>query len=315
MNRSNCPLLALTFMLIASALGCASSKDEPAAKAREITVTSVATKSVTITQPFSGQIRSHHHIEIRAPEAGVLDVIPIKDRQEVKRDEVLFQIKPTISSEDREKKKEYLPVSIKAPFDGIVDRLLHTQDEHVQMGEPLTTLSDIDHMWVYFNVPEAKYLEYKAAGLDQNHDNVVLELQLRNGQKYSHRGQLGAIGAVFNRETGSVAFRADFPNPEHELRHGQLCTVLFSKIENEAVVVPQNSVIELLQKRYVFVVDQNNVARQRPISISSETTEDFVVKSGVKVGEKIVVDGLKHLRDGDKVTYDEQTKKVATNAE
>ncbi len=70
----------------------------------------------------------------------------------------------------------------------------------------LTTLSDNSVMWVYFNVPEARYLEYKAE-LAQHKDELQLELVLANGQKFPQPGQIGAIEADFNNETGNIAFR------------------------------------------------------------------------------------------------------------
>ena len=89
-------------------------------------------------------------------------------------------------------------VSIKAPFDGVVGRLPRQQGSLVQKGETLTTLSDNSLMWVYFNVPEARYLEYKSANLDQHKDDLKIELVLANGNKFHQLGKLGAIGAEFN---------------------------------------------------------------------------------------------------------------------
>jgi membrane fusion protein (multidrug efflux system) len=211
--------------------------------------------------------------------------------------------------------------TVKAPFDGIIDRLHHQQGSLVQEGEVLTTMSDNSLMWVYFNVPEARYLEYMT-NLKQNED-LQIELMLANGNKFDHRGKMvwdgtswkaGAIEADFNNQTGNVSFRADFANPDRLLRHGQTGTVLISRVQNDAVVIPQRATFEVLAKRYVYVVDEDNVAHQREIAIEHNLEDIFVVKSGVGVDDRIVLDGIRQVRDGDKVEYEDlQPDQVAAN--
>ena len=114
--------------------------------------------------------------------------------------------------------------------------------------------------------------------------------------------------------TGNVAFRADFPNPDRLLRHGQTGTVLISQVQNDAIVIPQRATFEVLDKRYVYVVDKDDVAHQREIVIQNELEDLFVVKTGVGVDDKIVIEGVRLVRDGDKVEYeDRQSKKVVAN--
>ena len=203
--------------------------------------------------------------------------------------------------------------TVKAPFDGIVDRLHHQQGSLVQEGEILTTLSDNSVMWVYFNVPEARYLEYMA-DLNQHKEDLQIELVLANGNKFEQIGKIGAIEADFNNETGNIPFRADFPNPDRLLRHGQTGTVLISRVQNDAIVIPQRATFEVLQKRYVYVVDKDDVAHQREIVIQNELEDLFVIKNGVGVDDKIVLEGIRQVRDGDKVEYeDRQPEQVAAN--
>ena len=299
------PGFALLFLMFALS-ACETSKKPAGDRLREIAVSQVQTKTVTLSQHYSGQIRLHHRIEVRAPESGILDLIPVKEKQEVKQNELLFQIKPKGGKTESDATSEAPLVSITAPFDGVVDRLLFEIGSFVQQGETLTTLSDDSIVWVYFNVPEARYLDYKTADLDQNKQDLKIELMLRSGKKFNHAGTLGAIGATFNSETGSVAFRADFPNPEHLLRHGQAATVLISRVQNDRIVIPQQAAFELLQKRYVYVVDKDDIVHQRRIVISNDLESEFVVDSGISAGEKIVVEGVRLLRDGDKVKYDDQ---------
>jgi membrane fusion protein (multidrug efflux system) len=190
-----------------------------------------------------------------------------------------------------------------APFDGIVDKQHQQLGSLIKEGEVLTTLSDNSVMWVYFNVPEARYLEYMASLNHENEDRQI-ELKLADGSTFKHLGKIGAIEAKFNNETGNIPFRADFPNPDRLLRHGQTGTVVIRHVINNAVVIPQRATFEILDKRYVYVVDKDNVVHQREISIQYEMDDIFVMKSGLGVDDKIVLEGMRQMSDGEKVEYE-----------
>jgi membrane fusion protein (multidrug efflux system) len=189
--------------------------------------------------------------------------------------------------------------SVRAPFDGIVDRLEEQLGSLIKEGEVLTTLSDNSLMWVYFNVPEARYLDYMAA-MGQDEDRQI-ELVLANGSKFKHTGKIGAIEAKFNNETGNIPFRADFPNPNGLLRHGQTGTVLIHRTLKDALVIPQRATFEILDKRYVYVLDKDDVPHQREIIVQNELEDIYVIKSGLAVDDRIVLDGIRQVRDGEKV--------------
>lgn len=205
---------------------------------------------------------------------------------------------------------------IKAPFDGIVDRQRNQLGSLIEEGDVLTTFSDNSLMWVYFNVPEARYLEYKAelekdkAGPSdpndhaKNNQHLKIELRLANGEIFSQAGKIGAIEADFNNTTGNIAFRADFPNPNGLLRNGQTGTILIHRKLEDAIVIPQRATFEILAKQYAFVVDEHNVVHQRDLVIESEQDDIFVIKDGLKEGEKIVLEGIRQVRDGDKVEFE-----------
>ncbi len=192
---------------------------------------------------------------------------------------------------------------LRAPFAGIIDRLHSQQGSLVEEGDILTTLSDNSLMWVYFNVPESRYLEYKA-NLRERGDDLKVELRLADGSIFDQPGRIGAIEADFNNQTGNIPFRADFPNPERLLRHGQTGTVLLSRVQKAAVVIPQRAVFEILAKRYVFVIDGEDVVHQREIEILNELDDIYLLKSGLDVGEKIVLEGIRQVRDGEKVEHE-----------
>lgn len=192
--------------------------------------------------------------------------------------------------------------TIRAPFDGIVDRLHEQVGTLVKEGDVLTTLSDNSVMWVYFNVPEARYLEFMNDSA-KSKDLENLELFLADGSRFRYPGRVGAIEAKFNNETGNIPFRADFPNPDRLLRHGQTGNIQISQSIKNALIVPQRASFETLDKRYLFVVGQDGVARQREIKIAHELEDVFVIKSGLKEGERFVVEGVQQVREGEKIEY------------
>ncbi|QDT01868.1 Efflux pump periplasmic linker BepD precursor [Rubripirellula lacrimiformis] len=191
--------------------------------------------------------------------------------------------------------------TIKAPFGGIVDKQHEQLGSLIAEGDVLTTLSDNSTMWVYFNVPEARYLAYEA---DPNKDDVKVELMLADGNKFPYAGKIGAVEADFNNETGNIAFRGDFPNPQRLLRHGQTGTVLLSRVAKGAVVIPQRATFEILAKKYAYVVDDDNIVHQREIVIQSEQDDIFLIKEGLHPSDKIVLEGIRQVRDGEKVEYE-----------
>jgi membrane fusion protein, multidrug efflux system len=192
---------------------------------------------------------------------------------------------------------------ITAPFDGIVDRLEQRQGSLIKEGEVLTSLSDNSVMWVYFNVPESRYLEYMSDP-EEDKESQKIELVLANGNKFPQSGAIGAIEANFNNETGNIPFRADFPNPAGLLRHGQTGNVLIQRPLKNALVIPQRATFEILDKQFVFVVDKDGVVRQREIVIQNELEDIFVIKKGLAVNDKIVLEGIRQVRDGDKVEFE-----------
>jgi membrane fusion protein (multidrug efflux system) len=189
---------------------------------------------------------------------------------------------------------------VNAPFDGIVGRLHQQLGSLVKEGDILTTLSDNSVMWVYFNVPERAYLEYLASE-KKDRGNQKIELELANRSKFPQRCMNITVEAQFNKETGSIPFRADFPNPDGLLRHGQTGTILIRRTLHDVTVIPQRATFEIMDKRYVYVVDNDDVVHRREISIKHETDDIFVVHKGVGVDDRIVVEGIRQARDGQKV--------------
>jgi membrane fusion protein (multidrug efflux system) len=195
---------------------------------------------------------------------------------------------------------------IRAPFTGIMDRFYARLGSLLDEGDLLTVLADNSKMWVYFNVPEAEYLNYKLALKGDSIMNV--RLLMANQQLFEYPGRVETIEADFNNETGNIAFRATFPNPKALLRHGETGNVQMVVPYKNALIIPQKATFEVLEKKYVFVVDKDNVVHQREINIAAEMPDLYVIKNGVTADEKIMLEGIRKVRDNDKIekfTYED----------
>jgi membrane fusion protein (multidrug efflux system) len=185
---------------------------------------------------------------------------------------------------------------IRAPFEGIMGRFHVRLGSLVEEGELLTTLSDNSTMWVYFNVSEAEYLAYQAVPTADHQTKV--RLLMANGEYFDQPGTVETIDADFNNETGNLAFRARFPNPRGLLRHGQTGKIVMTVPLENALVVPQKATFEVLDKKFVYVVDDKNVVRSRPITVAAELPQVFVIGEGIGESDRILVEGLRKVRDG-----------------
>lgn len=190
---------------------------------------------------------------------------------------------------------------IKAPFDGIMDHFHVRLGSLLDEGDLLTTLSDNSEMWVYFNVPEAEYLNYKSNTQAEN--LLKVNLLMANNQMFEFPGVVKTIEADFNNETGNIAFRATFPNPNGLLRHGETGNIQMTIPLKNAIIIPQKATFEILEKKYVFVVDKDKIVHSREINIASEMPDLYVIKDGLNENERIMLEGIRKVKDGDKIDY------------
>lgn len=200
---------------------------------------------------------------------------------------------------------------IRAPFDGLMDRFQVRLGSLVDEGDLITTLSDNSKMWVYFNVPEAEYLDYKTSA--DSKKIMKVRLLMANNEMFPTEGIVETIEADFHNETGTIAFRATFQNPDRLLRHGETGNVLMTRPMKNAIIIPQKATFEVLDKKYVYVVGADNVIRSKKITILAELPDIYVVK-GLKPSEKILLEGLRKVRENDKIKYNfENARKVLSN--
>lgn len=187
--------------------------------------------------------------------------------------------------------------NVTAPFTGMMDHLEVRKGSMVDEGELLTTLADLSKMWVYFNVPEAEYLDYKLNGMASRN----VRLKLANGMIFDQVGTIETIEADFDNRTGNIEFRATFPNPDQLLRHGQTGKILMDVPYTDALMIPQKATFEVLDKTYVYVVNGENRLEQRLITIAAEQPHVFLVAGGLDEDDTVLIEGLRRVQNGDEI--------------
>lgn len=168
-------------------------------------------------------------------------------------------------------------------------------------AEPLTTVSNLSQMYAYFSMTEKQLLEMTRNSGGTNgalRDMPAVELVLADGSTYSETGKVNSVSGIIDASTGSVKMRATFNNPNRILRSGATGLVKFPVRRTNAIVIPQKATYEIQDKRFVYVVNtQNKVKAVEIQTLVQNDGKNFVVISGVKAGDRIVVEGVSKLRN------------------
>lgn len=189
--------------------------------------------------------------------------------------------------------------TIKAPFTGIINRIPLKTGSLVNEGDLLTSLSDNTSIYAYFNLSETEYLNYQKQADEKN--NTRAGLVLANGDIFPKKGTIQNIEGEFDSETGNIAFRALFPNNNQLLRNGQSGKIQMDIPLEDALIIPQKATFELQGQKYIFVVDDNGIARSKQINIAYELPDIYIVRSGLSAKDKFLLEGLQKVKDGDTV--------------
>lgn len=188
---------------------------------------------------------------------------------------------------------------VRAPFAGVIGRLPLHVGSVIDDEQLLTTLTDDGEALAYFKVPEREYLELSASGaLKQGHP---VRFALATGAELSTEGVIDAVDSVIDSESGSVTFRARFSNDDGRLKHGATGRVILAEAVEDALVIPQRATFEQQHLVYVYTVDNEGVVRARRVVPRARVGDRFVLESGLGPGERIVLEGVQHLRDGARI--------------
>ena len=195
--------------------------------------------------------------------------------------------------------------TITSPSDGVVGTIPFRVGSLVgtTTQEPLTVVSDINKMFVYFSMNEKQLL-----ALTRQKDGSVnstinampqVQLQLADGTMYPAKGKVETLSGVIDLSTGAVQMRATFPNAQRLLRSGGTGTVLIPSILDSALLIPQSATYEVQDKKFVYVLGDSSKVKNTEITVFPlDNGKQYVVTSGLKPGEQVVVEGVATLRDG-----------------
>jgi len=190
--------------------------------------------------------------------------------------------------------------TIRAPFDGVVDRIPFKAGSLIDDGTLLTTLSDTKDVFAYFNVNENEYLEF-AKNRKTNASTVPVELKLSNGETYPLKGQIETVEAEIDKSTGNIAFRARFSNPEKLLKHGASGKIVMQKKINGFWLIPQKSVFEIQEKSYVFTMEKDGSVKMKKLIPTYRIEHFYLVKSGFNTSDNILIEGVQSIKQGQKI--------------
>jgi membrane fusion protein (multidrug efflux system) len=213
------------------------------------------------------------------------------DGLKAKQEEALAQVRAA------ELKVEHS--NIRAPFDGIVDRLPFKRGSLVDEGTLLTTLSDNQNVFAYFNVSEQEYLAFSDQG--GVNKSATVSLVLANGESYPQQGLVETIEGEFDKNTGNIAFRARFSNPNKLLRHGSSGKVQLPKKVSGYWAIPQKSVFEIQEKSYVFIKDASGIVKMKSILPDIRIPHFYLVKSGFSAKDTVLIEGIQLVKQGQKI--------------
>lgn len=208
--------------------------------------------------------------------------------------------------------------TIKAPVDGLMGRIPKSIGNVVKKSdsEPLTVLSNVSEIYVYFSMSESDYLYFERMKKDSSSRkmNPDVKLVLADGSVYDKVGTIDANSGQINRSTGSITLRAHFENPDTLLRTGNTGKILMEQIYPNAILVPQSATTSIQDKRFIYVLNEDNTVVRQEIKIEGRSGNDFIVSGDVlKANDRIVTAGLDKLSDGVLVKPIEQGRLLTDN--
>ncbi|PWJ59435.1 membrane fusion protein (multidrug efflux system) [Dyadobacter jejuensis] len=187
---------------------------------------------------------------------------------------------------------------VRAPFNGIVNRIPLKIGSLINEGTLLTSISDNNNVFVYFNVSENEYLEYVKARRESDTNENLVDLELADGTYFPEKGKIETMEGQFDASTGSIAFRARFANPQGILKHGSTGTIRLTNSADEVLLVPQKAVFDIQDKSFVFLVDKDNRVKTKIFVPKLRIGDYYIVKSGLETGDRIVYEGIQVLKEG-----------------
>ena len=194
---------------------------------------------------------------------------------------------------------------VKAPIKGFVGRLPKKRGSLVSPTDPqpLTEVSDVHEVYAYFSLAETDFINFKTQFNGSTLNDKLKQLPgvslvLADNSIYPQQGRIDMVDGQFDKNTGAITLRAVFPNAQSLLRSGNTGKVRLQQQINNALLVPQSATVEVQDKIFVYAVGDSNKVSRQALNILGKSGTDYIVKDGVKPGDRIVFSGLDHLVDG-----------------
>lgn len=200
--------------------------------------------------------------------------------------------------------------TVTSPVNGVVGSIPFRLGSLVSSNtaEPLTTVSSIGNVFAYFALNEKMLLNFTQSGkpgntLEQKIKNMPeVSLLLSDGSLYPEKGRVETVNGLINTETGSVTFRARFANPKSIIRSGSSTTVRIPNEVKEEILIPQSATFELQDKIFAVTVGKDGKTKNVNITVLDNSAGNYyVVTSGLKAGDQIVLEGVASLKDGSEI--------------
>ena len=207
--------------------------------------------------------------------------------------------------------------TVVAPASGVVGDLPFKKGALVSTASTLTTVSDVSTVEVFFSMSEGDILNMsKTAGSvsDVLKEMPVVKLQLADGTTYNHPGRVVKMSGVIDATTGAYSLIAHFSNPEHLLKSGGAGQIIVPRVSNNAIIIPQEAVSQVQDKYFVYKVGSDNKVKYSEITVNPENDGiNYIVTSGLNVGDRYVSKGITKLTDGmaiKPITEEQYQKKI-----
>lgn len=197
--------------------------------------------------------------------------------------------------------------TVTSPSDGVVGTFPYRVGSLVSpsISQPMTTVSQIGSVYAYFSMTEKELLSMTKTGVnlkEQLSKMPAVRLQLADGTMYAEEGHVDAVSGVIDPTTGSVSMRALFRNPQNTLRSGGTANVIFPYTMADVIVVPQSATQEIQNKKFVFVLQKDSTVKHTEVTVANlNDGKNYIVTSGLQANDKIVVEGIQLLVNGQKI--------------
>lgn len=186
--------------------------------------------------------------------------------------------------------------TVKAPFNGVINRIPNKRGSLLKEGDLLTTISNDKEMFVYFHVSEREYMDlvYK----ESLHHKVEVKLILANNDIYPYTGIIETVESEIDKSTGNIAFRARFSNEKKILKHGSSGKIQLPQKLAKAMLIPQKSTFEIQENIYVYVVDDKNTVKMKRIYPVMRLPHLYVIDGGLTIKDKFIYEGIQSVKEG-----------------